>query len=74
MKKSYLITLPLLFISASHCSAKQRWMEHSRFGLMFHYEAFVDHSTESYNRTIDSFDVKGSRRQSQARKPTTSFS
>ena len=59
MKKSYLITLPLLFISASLCSAKQRWMEHSRFGLMFHYEAFVDHSTESYNRTIDSFDVKG---------------
>ena len=25
---------------------------------MFHYEAFVDHSPESYNRTIESFGVK----------------
>ena len=38
--------------------SNQRWMEQSRFGLMFHYEAFVDHSPESYNRTIESFDVK----------------
>lgn len=36
----------------------QRWMEQSLFVLMFHYEAFVDHSPESYNRTIESFDVK----------------
>ena len=59
MKKSYLLT-PLLFVITSSLGlAKDRWMEQSRFGLMFHYEAFVDHSTESYNRTIDSFDVKG---------------
>ncbi len=38
--------------------SNQRWMEQSRFGLMFHYEAFVDHSPESYNRTIESFDIK----------------
>ena len=38
--------------------SNQRWMEQSCFGLMFHYEAFVDHSPESYNRTIESFDVK----------------
>ena len=35
-----------------------RWMQQSCFGLMFHYEAFIDHSPESYNRTIESFDVK----------------
>ena len=34
-------------------------MEQSRFGLMFHYEAFVDHSPESYNQTVDSFGVQG---------------
>ena len=59
MKKSYLLTPLLLVITSSLGLAKDRWMEQSRFGLMFHYEAFVDHSTESYNRTIDSFDVKG---------------
>ena len=55
---------PILFLLAISiwCKAargNQRWMEQSRFGLMFHYEAFVDHSPESYNRTIDSFDVQG---------------
>ena len=49
----------LLLITPSLGLAKQRWMEQSRFGLMFHYEAFVDHSPESYNQTVDSFDVQG---------------
>ena len=54
---------PILFLLTISiwCKAamgNQRWMEQSRFGLMFHYEAFVDHSPESYNRTIESFDVK----------------
>ena len=53
---------PILFLCAITIWCKvaignQRWMEQSRFGLMFHYEAFVDHSPESYNRTIESFDV-----------------
>ncbi|MBT6846799.1 MAG: hypothetical protein HOA14_05215, partial [Planctomycetaceae bacterium] len=37
--------------------AQQRWLEQSGFGLMFHYEAFKNHNSESYNQTIDSFDV-----------------
>ena len=54
---------PILFlcsISVWYMTAvgNQRWMQQSCFGLMFHYEAFVDHSPESYNRTIESFDVK----------------
>ena len=28
------------------------------FGLMFHYEAFRNHTADSYNQAIDSFDVK----------------
>ena len=60
----HLYNKPILFLLAISiwCKAargNQRWMEQSRFGLMFHYEAFVDHSPESYNRTIDSFDVQG---------------
>jgi hypothetical protein len=37
--------------------AQQRWLEKSGFGLMFHYEAFKNHNSESYNKAIDSFDV-----------------
>ena len=59
MKKSCLLAPLLFLITSSVGLAKERWMDQSRFGLMFHYEAFVDHSTESYNRTVDSFDVKG---------------
>ena len=35
-----------------------RWLQDTGFGLMFHYEAFSNHTPESYNRAIDSFDVK----------------
>ena len=49
----------LLFASTLILEAKERWMEESRFGLMFHYEAFVDHTPDSYNRTINSFDLDG---------------
>ena len=37
--------------------SRERWLENSGFGLMFHYEAFRNHSPESYNKAIDSFDV-----------------
>ncbi len=36
---------------------KERWLRKSGYGLMFHYEAFKDHSPQSYNRAIESFDV-----------------
>ena len=35
----------------------QRWLQKSGYGLMFHYEAFKNHSPEMYNRVIDSFEV-----------------
>jgi len=35
-----------------------RWLKDTGFGLMFHYEAFKNHSPESYNKTVDSFDVE----------------
>ncbi len=40
-----------------HAAVKERWLQKSKFGLMFHYEAFKNHNPDSYNRTIDSFDV-----------------
>lgn len=52
MKKSCLLAPLLLLITTSVGLAKERWMEQSRFGLMFHYEAFVDHSSESYNLSL----------------------
>ena len=36
---------------------KERWLQESGYGLMFHYEAFKSHTPESYNQAIDSFDV-----------------
>jgi hypothetical protein len=36
---------------------KKRWLRESGYGLMFHYEAFKNHTPESYNKTVDSFDV-----------------
>ena len=37
--------------------SKERWLQESGYGLMFHYEAFKSHTPESYNRAIDSFKV-----------------
>ena len=37
----------------------ERWLQKSGYGLMFHYEAFREHSAQSYNRAVDSFDVNG---------------
>ena len=48
----------LMSIIPSQGEAKERWLEKSGFGLMFHYEAFRNHSPESYNKAVDSFDVK----------------
>ena len=63
MKKGFLtfcLWIGILLISmacSTQVGAQQRWLEERGFGLMFHYEAFKNHSSESYNKTIDSFDV-----------------
>lgn len=36
---------------------KKRWLRETGYGLMFHYEAFRNHTPESYNQVVDSFDV-----------------
>jgi len=35
----------------------KRWLAASGYGLMFHYEAFKNHSPKTYNAAVDSFDV-----------------
>lgn len=60
MNHSFKIISLVLLIgisSVSHAEEK-RWLQNSGFGLMFHYEAFVNHSSESFNQTVDSFDVE----------------
>lgn len=52
-----LLALPLLATDARGADNK-RWLKYSGFGLMFHYEAFRNHTADSYNQAIDSFDVK----------------
>jgi hypothetical protein len=51
-----LFTLMFMGYNTRIC-AQQRWLEQSGFGLMFHYEAFKNHNSDSYNKAIDSFDV-----------------
>jgi len=36
---------------------KKRWLRETGYGLMFHYEAFKNHTSHSYNKAVDSFDV-----------------
>ena len=43
--------------TATRLAAQDRWLPQASYGLMFHYEAFKNHSPESYNRAIDSFNV-----------------
>ncbi|MCH2176550.1 MAG: alpha-L-fucosidase [Lentisphaeria bacterium] len=45
-------------LSAAIYASEKRWLQESGYGLMFHYEAFKNHSSSSYNKTIDSFDVQ----------------
>ena len=54
------VLLALLCCCASvQAAEKERWLRKTGFGLMFHYEAFKNHSSKSYNKTVDSFDVPG---------------
>jgi len=61
MKRGSLITIFMLLLVLSALEApaaeKERWLQKTGFGLMFHYEAFRNHTSASYNKTIDSFDV-----------------
>ena len=52
-----LLFLVLFFVLNSSVTAQERWLEEDGFGLMFHYEAFKNHTPDSYNKAIDSFDV-----------------
>lgn len=48
----------LAFATVSiQANSKERWLTKSGYGLMFHYEAFKNHTPQSYNKTINSFDV-----------------
>ncbi|MDE0739835.1 MAG: alpha-L-fucosidase [Planctomycetota bacterium] len=52
-----LLLLLALFAREAPAVEKERWLQKTGFGLMFHYEAFRNHTSASYNKTIDSFDV-----------------
>ena len=56
-KISSLLLLLALFAREAPAVEKERWLQKTGFGLMFHYEAFRNHTSKSYNRTVDSFDV-----------------
>lgn len=52
-----LISILFHLVFCVQADSKERWLAKSGFGLMFHYEAFKNHTPQSYNETIDSFDV-----------------
>ena len=54
---AFLFLFHLVF--SVQADSKERWLAKSGYGLMFHYEAFKNHTPQSYNKTIDSFDVEG---------------
>jgi len=45
------------FASGVGAVEKKRWLTKTGYGLMFHYEAFKNHTPQSYNKAVDSFDV-----------------
>ena len=51
------VLLMLSWIPWPTAKGEEGWLTNTGFGLMFHYEAFENHSPESYNAAIDSFDV-----------------
>lgn len=52
-----LLSALLAGVLQAEVPVKERWLRKSGYGLMFHYEAFKEHSPQSYNRAIESFDV-----------------
>jgi hypothetical protein len=63
MRKAFqvfsVIVMPVLVISGfdAQCEEKGRWLQETGYGLMFHYEAFKNHTPQSYNEVVDAFDV-----------------
>ncbi|MFP6764651.1 MAG: hypothetical protein VB858_13575, partial [Planctomycetaceae bacterium] len=53
----HLLALLIVSTIGARASAAERWLQQSGYGLMFHYEAFQNHTPDSYNRAVDSFDV-----------------
>lgn len=52
------VVMTVLLVSVARSEPKKkRWLARSGYGLMFHYEAFENHSPKAYNAAIDSFDV-----------------
>ncbi|MDP7206367.1 MAG: hypothetical protein QGH11_12405, partial [Pirellulaceae bacterium] len=51
------LVILLFSVPCAQVVGQQRWLPEAGYGLMFHYQAFKNHSPESYNRAIDSFDV-----------------
>ena len=46
-----------VFVSGVGAFEKKRWLTKTGYGIMFHYEAFKNHTPQSYNKAVDSFDV-----------------
>lgn len=57
MRRLWILFLWILSISDSLGAGKGRWLERTGYGLMFHYEAFRNHTPQSYNKAVDSFNV-----------------
>ena len=55
---SFVLALLTLCAGVTHGAERERWLQSSGYGLMFHYEAFVNHTPESFNKTVDSFQVE----------------
>jgi hypothetical protein len=56
--RNFLLVALLLLSTAKATPCQDRWLQKSGYGLMFHYEAFKNHSPQKYNQVIDSFDVQ----------------
>jgi hypothetical protein len=57
MRWLWILFLWILSFSDSLGAGKGRWLERTGYGLMFHYEAFRNHTPQSYNKAVDSFNV-----------------
>ena len=55
--RSWILPLLALAVFASPVRGQDRWLPKAGYGLMFHYEVFKNHSPESHNKAIDSFNV-----------------
>ena len=54
----FVLAVLALTSASAHGADKDRWLQRSGYGLMFHYEAFVNHNPAPYNKAVDSFEVE----------------